>query len=100
MLRLYKVKEHSLAPEYQEGDFVLVLRNPFSPQYRPGDVVVFDHPPYGRMIKRVQQAFPDEHTLFVTGTHPESTDSRHFGPIRLEETLGKVIWHIKKPSVT
>jgi signal peptidase I len=98
MLRLFRVKEHSLAPEYQEGDFVLITKIPFfAAQYQPGDVVVFDHPPYGRMIKQVQQAFLENRTLFVIGTHPDSLDSRHFGPIRVDEILGKVIWHIKKP---
>jgi signal peptidase I len=99
MLRLFKVSEHSLTPEYQEGDFVIIAKIPFlGIAYQPGDVVVFNHPAYGRMIKRVQEVFPENHTLFVTGSHPESLDSRHFGPIQMEDTLGKVIWHIKKPA--
>ena len=99
MLRLFKVSEHSLTPEFQEGDFVIIAKiTRLGISYQPGDVVVFNHPSYGKMIKRVQEVYPESHTLFVTGSHPESLDSRHFGSIRVEDTLGKVIWHIKKPS--
>ena len=99
MLRLFKVTEHSLTPEYQEGDFVLTVKIPlFCNRYQAGDIVVFDHPAYGRMIKRVQAVFPEKSMLFVTGSHPESIDSQHFGPIRLDSVLGKVVWHIKKKA--
>lgn len=97
MARLFKVTENSLAPDYQEGDFVLTIRFPlFFYRYKTGDVIVFDHPPYGRMIKRVQAISPGNETLFVIGSHPDSIDSRQFGPIRTRAVLGKVIWHIKK----
>ena len=96
---LFKVTEDSLAPDFQEGDFVLTVRIPFfSIRYKSGDIVVFDHPAYGRMIKRVQAISPENDTLFVVGSHPNSIDSRQFGPIPTQAVLGKVIWHIKKPA--
>lgn len=99
IIHLFKVTEHSLTPEYQEGDFVLTVKIPvFSFRYKPGDVVVFDRPPYGRMIKQVQAVLPEQNALFVIGSHPESVDSRKFGPIPVKAVLGKVIWHIKKPT--
>lgn len=95
MLRLLKVTGHSLTPKYQEGDFVLISKIPFlfhAPQ--PGDIVAFHHPLYGTMIKQVTQTDPQAQSLVVTGTHPDSIDSRHFGPISRRSLLGKVIWHI------
>jgi len=97
MARLFKVTENSLAPDYQQGDFVLTIKIPsFFYHYKTGDVVVFDHPSYGRMIKRVQAISTENDTLFVIGSHPDSIDSRRFGPIQIQAVLGKVVWHIKK----
>ncbi len=98
MIHVMKVTEQSLSPFFLEGDFVVVSKIPFF--FRPpapGDVVVFNHPTYGKMIKEVEQVSPDGDELFVVGTHPLSTDSRQFGPIRKEMLLGKVVWHIRKP---
>jgi signal peptidase I len=96
MLRFLKVTGDSLAPEYQEGDFVLVSKIPFylvPPS--PGDVIAFRQPGYGLLIKRIQNIAPDG-GLNVIGDHPESIDSRVFGTVRRMDLLGKVIWHIHK----
>jgi signal peptidase I len=96
MLKLLKISGDSLAPEYQNGDFVIISKIPFlftSPS--PGDVIAFQQPGYGRLIKRIGQINPDG-GVTVTGSHPESIDSRVFGPVRKEHMLGKVIWHIRK----
>jgi signal peptidase I len=97
MLRILKVIEESLAPEFQQGDFVLVSKIPFlfiSPS--PGDVIAFHQPGYGLMIKRIQNLSPDG-GVNVIGNNPESVDSRVFGTVRREDFIGKVIWHIRKP---
>ena len=96
MLWLYKITGESLTPEYQEGDFVLVCKIPFliNPP-SPGDVIAFNQPGYGLMIKHIQSITPDG-SIQVTGTHPESIDSRVFGPIRRSDIKGKVVWHIRK----
>ncbi len=96
MLRLLKVMGESLAPEYSHGDFVLVSKIPFllvPPS--PGDVIAFHQPGYGLLIKRVQ-GLAGEDSVNVAGSHPESVDSRVFGPVRRKDILGKVIWHIRK----
>jgi len=96
MLRFLKVTGDSLAPEYREGDFVLVSKIPFflvPPS--PGDVIAFHQPGYGLLIKRIQNISPDG-GLKVIGNHPESIDSRVFGTVRRGDILGKVIWHIRK----
>jgi phage repressor protein C with HTH and peptisase S24 domain len=96
MLKLLKITGDSLAPEYQNGDFVLISKIPFlfvTPS--PGDIVAFRQPGYGLLIKRIQQLIPDGGAN-VIGSHPESIDSRVFGPVKKEYILGKVIWHIRK----
>jgi signal peptidase I len=96
MLKLLKITGDSLTPEYQNGDFVIISKIPFlfSPA-SPGDVIAFHQPGYGLMIKRIQYITQDG-GVNVIGSHPESIDSRVFGPIRKESMLGKVIWHIRK----
>jgi nickel-type superoxide dismutase maturation protease len=99
MCRLLKVHGDSLIPDYQEGDFVLVSKIPFlfaSP--RPGQVIAFHMPPYGTLIKRVEQVLEGGQSFFVAGTHPHSVDSRQFGPVRRRALLGRVVWHIPKPG--
>jgi len=96
MLKFLKVTGDSLAPEFREGDFVLVSKIPFllvPPS--PGDVIAFHQPGYGMLIKRIQNISP-EGELNVIGDHPESVDSRVFGTVRRVNILGKVIWHIRK----
>jgi nickel-type superoxide dismutase maturation protease len=96
MLRLYKIRGDSLTPEFSQGDFVLVSKIPFfftAPT--PGEVIAFLQPGYGLLIKRIEGITP-EGELYVTGNHPDSIDSRVFGPVRRKDILGKVIWHIHK----
>jgi nickel-type superoxide dismutase maturation protease len=96
MLKLFKISGQSLLPDYQEGDFVLTARlRRFLRSVERGDVVVFRHPRYGVMIKRVEDMGPEAGQVFVIGTNGRSVDSRRFGPVSMDELLGKVIWHIK-----
>ena len=99
MIKLIKVTGHSLSPEYKEGDFVLVVKIPlFCNWIKEGDTIVFYHPQYGQMIKRVAWAERDQNAIFVMGSHQESIDSRTFGPIGYEMIKWKVIWHISGPG--
>jgi nickel-type superoxide dismutase maturation protease len=96
MLRLFKVTGKSLQPNYYEGDFVLVSKIPFWVRRpRPGDIVVFRHPRFGMMIKRVERVTPKQ-DLFVSGTHATSNDSDNFGVIPFTSVIGKVVAGFKK----
>jgi signal peptidase I len=98
MLRLLKVKEDSLAPDFQEGDFVVTIKIPLLRlNLRLGDIVVFRQPEYGILIKKVERFTPDGESLFVVGSHPNSIDSRRFGAVPRRDLIGKVIWHVRKP---
>ena len=100
MLRLLKIRGDSMAPEYSQGDFVLVSKIPFFlARPSPGDVIAFRQPGYGLYIKRIQNVTLDD-GVNVIGSHPESVDSRVFGPVRRKDIVGKVIWHIKKDKET
>lgn len=97
MIQIMRVSGNSLAPGIQEGDFVVIVKIPFLlriNRLREDDVVVFRHPAYGVMMKRIHYFTPQDGGIYVYGTHPSSVDSRHFGPIRQEDIIGKVIWHI------
>ena len=99
MLKILKVTGDSLSPFFLEGDFVVVSKIPFFLRKpRSGDIVVFEHPTYGTLIKRVERLSPDGEEVYVIGEHPLSTDSRQFGPLPCRILLGKVIWHIRKPG--
>jgi signal peptidase I len=99
MLKFLKVMGNSLTPLYREGDFVLVTKFPYLlNKLKPGDVVAFKHPIYGTMIKMIDQVSQDGEKLFVTGTQPDSVDSRQFGTIERNTLIGVLFWHIKNPN--
>jgi nickel-type superoxide dismutase maturation protease len=99
MFQFIKVSGDSLSPEIKEGDFVLVSKIPFSlNSLRVGDLVVFIHPDYGLLIKRIGAVSADRLSYQVTGAHPFSVDSRQFGPVDRQALVGKVIWHIRRPA--
>jgi nickel-type superoxide dismutase maturation protease len=99
MFKLIKIAGNSLEPRYNQGDYLIITNISFlMRRIRPGDIVVFKHPVYGTMVKQIQDVDPLSGELFVIGTHPESTDSRHFGPIPPGWLNGKVLWHIPYPG--
>ena len=99
MIQVIKVTGESLSPEYCEGDFVLVVKIPFLLRsVKAGDVVVFRQIAYGEMIKIVDRLDDGGNLLYVRGSHPESKDSRHFGPVPRSDLIGKVLWHFRKPG--
>ena len=92
-----------MLPDYLDGDFVLTLRGIFGLSrklYRKDQVVVFKHKRYGTMIKKIAGVSGDGGRLTVTGTHPDSVDSRDFGPIKVNDVVGRVIWHISAKKKT
>lgn len=96
MIKLYKVSGNSLSPEYQPGDYLLVALIPFLfHRLNAGDVIVFKHPLYGVMLKKVAAILPETGEVVVSGTQEDSVDSRRFGPISKASFIGKVIWHIR-----
>lgn len=98
MIRLLRVTGESLSPDFQDGDFVFILKIPFLFKLiNAGDTVVFEHSPVGTLIKKVDQINPKDGSIYVLGDHQFSVDSRQIGWIPKQNVIGKVIWHVKKP---
>ncbi len=83
-----------MRPFLKPGDYVFVLK---TRRVKPGDVILCYHPLTKRkMIKRVKEINADG-TLTIIGDNPSrSTDSRHFGPIGVDDIIGKVVWVIRR----
>ena len=88
MIRLSKVKGHSMSPPYLDGDYVLSL-TPKLFRLQKGDVVIIRHPAYGYLIKEICRKVKKGY--YVQGTHPESTGSQAIGLVLPEMIKGKVI---------
>lgn len=90
-----RVQGSSLAPDFADGDYVVVSAVPllFS-RLRPGRLIVFHQPGYGRLIKRVAQIEPCG-KLFVLGSGEGSIDSRTFGPVERRQVEGVVVWGVR-----
>lgn len=88
----------SLSPFFVSGDYVLLadLQLPFL-RLNPGDFIVFNHPRYGRLIKKISSLDTKLGTIQVEGTNPDSITPEQIGPVQLSDISGKVILHVKKP---
>lgn len=96
MLKFIKVTGNSLSPDYREGDYVMILTVPFL-FFKRGNTIVFQHSEYDLMIKKIDRIQADG--IYVIGSHPNSIDSRQFGPVDRRKIIGVVVWHIKKPGL-
>ncbi len=89
-VRRLTVTGDSMRPAFAPGDRLLVV-GPWPA--RTGDVVALPDPrDRGRLlVKRVGRTGPQE--LEVLGDNPgASTDSRHFGPVRRRDLIGRVVY--------
>ena len=93
MFQILRIRGESMSPEYQRGDFVLLL-NLFRNRIKRGDVIVFSNQLYGILIKRIEKI--TEEGIYVLGTGENSLDSRRLGPVNPKAVQGKVIWHIRQ----
>ena len=82
-----------MAPNFNEGDFVLVARWPFI-RYKTEQVIVAQIPHNPVAIKRIHISAP-EGIFWLKGDNPDSVTTEAMGPIKARQILGKVIWHIK-----
>ena len=91
-LKIFRVKDHSMEPTINEGDYVVVSR--IHAALRIGDIVILTHPTNGQcIIKRVKGI--DSGLVFVVGDNQKvSEDSRAFGSIKTGKIFGKVIYKV------
>ncbi|MEL6502126.1 MAG: nickel-type superoxide dismutase maturation protease [Cyanobacteria bacterium J06623_1] len=91
--RRLKVVGESMLPLLDPGDEILIDTSAYS-QSPPkvNDLIVITHPLQAdlTLVKRIT-AIDYNHSYFVTGDNLEaSTDSRHWGNIKLNNIIGKV----------
>jgi signal peptidase I len=99
MFKILKITGNSLYPEYKDGDFVILMTIPvFFHPFSVGKLIVFDHPIYGKMIKRISKTDYISRKVFVSGDHEESLDSRQLGWINFSAVNGSVIHHIPRKN--
>jgi nickel-type superoxide dismutase maturation protease len=91
-LRRFRVEDDSMRPTLEPGDYVLVNRWAYRVR-KPtkGDVVVVKDPedPERFLVKRISDVDPSRIEV-VGDNEAHSRDSRRFGPVPLEEVVGKV----------
>jgi type IV secretory pathway protease TraF len=77
-----------MSPKLNPGQ--LLLATPLFRRLRPGQVVIINHS--GRQkVKRIERIEQDK--VFVIGDNLEaSTDSRHFGWLKKQQVVARVIW--------
>ncbi|MGB9672899.1 MAG: S24/S26 family peptidase, partial [Anaerolineales bacterium] len=95
IFKIVRIQGDSMSPEFQAGDFVVISKIPRFTRIKCGDEIVFHHPQFGVMIKKVQGFEKQNQTYWVGGINPRSIDSQRIGPIKDGQILGKVIWHIR-----
>jgi nickel-type superoxide dismutase maturation protease len=98
-----EVEGTSMRPTLEPGEWAIAVA---LGRVRRGDVLVIEHPerPGFEIVKRVTAVEGDrtpagdamgEEEIWVEGDSPDgSTDSRHFGPVRMEHVRGRVrlVW--------
>ena len=93
MLSYFVVKEQSMEPLFQEGNFVLVDKMSYLfSKPRVGHIVVVRHPqkPNLLLLKRIVKEQKDRY--WIEGDYTSrSIDSRHFGWLKKDLVVGKVI---------
>src|SRR3990167_9766968 len=84
----FTVSGNSMTPTLHSGQDVLSINWFVNPKV--GDIVVIKKS--GKeMVKRIEKVEDDK--VFVIGDNPEeSTDSRDFGPVNMDQVIGKVVY--------
>lgn len=97
-----------MSPQLNCGDYVVLLTAFYKGHncknagrfLRSGRILVFDHPHYGRMIKKVLSVNTRQRTFTATGLNHESVSPQQMGAIPFDAVIGRVICSIKKPIST
>ncbi len=77
-MRIIKVRGNSMSPSYHDGDYVLTVRYGRR-RPRVGDDVVFEHPDFGTVLKRIQRI--QDGNLTFTGLNSLSAAPEALGNI-------------------
>ena len=84
-----------MAPDFQNGDIAICLTVYPKKFLKIGQVIIFNHPEFGVMIKKIAAISKENQTLYVRGNNL-STNSEDIGAISFENIIGRVLKRIKK----
>ena len=95
------VAGNSMAPAYNQGDYLLVAKlSGREHKFTVGKVYLVADPirPGVKLLKRLKESRMEHGVIryWVQGDNPNSSDSRDWGWIDSEQFLGKVIVRYKK----
>jgi len=96
MIKLFKIKGHSLYPLHKQGQIVCAFSCKFL-TLKENDIVVFNQDDYGLMIKKIKYIKKEKNKLpkyYMIGTNPDSIDSRNYGLIEENKISYKVLFTI------
>ncbi len=96
VLRIVRVVGSSMEPSYRSGDYVLVGAARWLWPVRPGDAVVYKHPRFGVLIKRVLVIERDRRRYAVAGTGSETSAAETLGPAPFESVIGRALLRIPR----
>lgn len=83
-----------MEPALPAGSLVIAQPIDAATRLHSGDVVVARRPDRDglEIIKRIH-SIDAEGTIFLVGDNPKaSTDSREFGPVRVDQLIARVLW--------
>lgn len=95
----FKIEDRSMEPAFRSGDYVIInkLAYIFGKPFK-GDVVVLKHPKEKErfIIKRISVVTNSDEYYVIGDNRDFSQDSRHFGPIKKDLIIGKVLVRVNR----
>ena len=98
MIKVIRIEGNSMSPFYTEGDYVWILK--YLPKFliTPGMVLVFRHPVYGNLIKKVTRANLVNRYFYCEGANGASLSSTQIGKVPFDSIIGTPFWRVRKRS--
>jgi signal peptidase I len=81
-MKLFRIKGHSMEPEFREGDYVLVRKT----NIKNGDTIIFKSPDGRFLIKRIAET--EDHNFIARGDNPRCEPQSY--TISKDNIVGKV----------
>ncbi len=89
----FRVRGASMLPTLKEGDIIFYDPRAYRQQFPVmDDIVIVQHPARSelKIVKRVENVTSDGRVFIIGDNVAETTDSRDFGHVPVDEILGRV----------
>ncbi len=93
MIGIVKIHGQSMAPALSGGDFVVTSR--YYRKLSTNDLIIFKHPIYGRLIKRIKK-IDRLGNIWVRGENKYSLSSEQMGIVAPSMVQAKVLFPIRQ----